>query len=261
MTVFIIAEAGVNHNGSIELAKKLIDVAKKANVDAVKFQTFKTEKIIGKFADKAEYQKENTGNSETQFEMVKKLELSYEEFKELRNYCNEKGIIFLSTPDDDDSLEFLVNLGVDMIKIGSTEVTNLPYLKKIAQKNIPIILSTGMSTLGEVEKALNAIYDEGNKNVTLLHCTTDYPTSYEDINLRAMETLRNAFKTNIGYSDHTLGNEAAVAAVALGAKIIEKHFTLDKNLEGPDHKASLDPQELEKFVETIRTQKNYWVMG
>lgn len=252
MSVFIIAEAGVNHNGDINLAKKLIEAAKEANVDAVKFQTFKTEKIVGKFADMAEYQKENLEKKESQYEMIKKLELSYEAFKELKQYCDENNIMFLSTPDDEDSLDFLVDLKVPMIKIGSTEVTNLDYLKKIARKSLPIILSTGMSTLGETETALDIIYKEGNKNVTLLHATTDYPTQYEDVNLKAMSTLKSAFNVPVGYSDHTLGYEAAVAAVTMGAVVVEKHFTLDKNMEGPDHKASLEPQQLKEFVKKIR---------
>lgn len=252
MGVYILAEAGVNHNGDIELAKKLIDVAKEANVDAVKFQTFITEKIVGKFAEQAEYQKENTGKSESQYDMVKKLELSFEDFKELKRYCEEKGVVFTSTPDEVESLDFLVNLGVPFIKVGSTEVTNLKYLREIAKRNLPIVLSTGMSTIGEVESALNVIYEEGNKDVTLLHATTDYPTMAEDVNLRAMVTLRDAFKVDVGYSDHTLGNEAAIAATTLGATIIEKHFTLDKSMEGPDHKASMDPEELKNFVKAIR---------
>ncbi|SHH20288.1 N-acetylneuraminate synthase [Tepidibacter thalassicus] len=252
MSVFIIAEAGVNHNGKIELAYKLIDKAVEAGCDAVKFQTFKTEKIIGKKADKAQYQKENTGHEESQFEMVKKLELSYDDFTKLKKYCESKNIMFLSTPDDIDSLNFLCDLGVSYIKVGSTEVTNIDYLKEIAKKQIPIILSTGMSTLGEVEKALDAIYSQANRNVTLLHATTDYPTNYEDVNLNAMVTLKNAFKVDVGYSDHTLGYEAAIAAVTLGAVIIEKHFTLDKNMQGPDHKASLNPFELKEFVKSIR---------
>ncbi|MHC1682468.1 MAG: N-acetylneuraminate synthase [Clostridiaceae bacterium] len=252
MSVFIIAEAGVNHNGDINLAKKLIDAAKEANVDAIKFQTFKTEKIVGKFADMAEYQKENLETGESQYEMIKRLELSYESFKELKQYCDEKNILFLSTPDDEESLDFLVNLKVPIIKIGSTEVTNLSYLRKIARKKLPIILSTGMSYLGEVEMALKTIYDEGLKDVTLLHATTDYPTQYTDVNLRAILTLKNAFNVKVGYSDHTLGFEAAISAVAMGAEIIEKHFTLNKNMEGPDHKASLEPQELKEFVTKIR---------
>ena len=252
MPVFIIAEAGVNHNGDTNLAKKLIDIAKDANVDAIKFQTFKTEKIVGKFAEMAEYQRENLKTQESQYEMIKKLELSYKEFKELKQYCDEKNIMFLSTPDDEDSLEFLVDLKVPMIKIGSTEVTNLTYLQKIAQKNLPIVLSTGMSNLGEVEAALKVICKEGNLDVTLLHATTDYPTQYEDVNLKAMCTLKKAFGVPVGYSDHTLGYEAAIAAVTMGAIVIEKHFTLDKNMEGPDHKASLNPEELKEFVVKIR---------
>lgn len=252
MAVFIIGEAGVNHNGKIELAYALIDKAIEAGVDAVKFQTFKTEKIIGKRAEKAAYQKENTGQAESQFDMVKKLELSYGDFENLKKYCDSKKIMFLSTPDDLDSLQFLCDLGVEYIKIGSTEVTNLAYLKEIAKKQIPIILSTGMSTLGEVEKALETIYGEGNHQVTLLHATTDYPTNYRDVNLKAMITMREAFKVNVGYSDHTLGCEAAIAAVSLGATIVEKHFTLDKFMEGPDHIASLDPEELKSFVTSIR---------
>jgi len=252
MGVYIIAEAGVNHNGDINIAKRLIDTAVDAGVDAVKFQTFKTEKIVGKFANKATYQIENTGEEESQFEMVKKLELSYEAFRELKEYCDKKGITFISTPDESDSLDFLAELGVPLIKIGSTEVTNLKFLKQIARKQLPIILSTGMSTLGEVENALKAIYCEGNHNITIMHVTTDYPTMPEDVNLRAMITMRDAFKVPVGYSDHTLGNEAAVAAVALGAVTIEKHFTLDKNMEGPDHKASLNPEELNIFVKAVR---------
>lgn len=252
MSVYIIAEAGVNHNGDINIAKKLIAEAKEAGVDAVKFQTFKTEKIIGKFANKAKYQVENTGEEESQFEMVKKLELSYEAFRELECYCKEKEITFISTPDETDSLDFLVDIKVPLIKVGSTEVTNLKFLKQIARKQLPVILSTGMSTLGEVEEALKAIYSEGNYKVTIMHATTDYPTAPEDVNLRAMVTMREAFKVPVGYSDHTQGNEAAVAAVALGAVVLEKHFTLDKNMEGPDHKASLNPEELKSFVKAVR---------
>jgi N,N'-diacetyllegionaminate synthase len=252
MAVFIIAEAGVNHNGDINLAKKLIDAAKEAKVDAVKFQTFKTEKIVGKYAQKAEYQNENTKTEESQFDMIKKLELSFSDFIQLKEYCEQKDILFLSTPDDDDSLDFLVDLKIPLIKVGSTEITNIQYLRKIADKRLPIILSTGMSNIGEVEMALNTIYSQGNRNVTLLHATTDYPTDYKDVNLKAMITLRETFKVSVGYSDHTLGTEAAVAAVTLGAEIIEKHFTLNKDMEGPDHKASLEPDELREFVKAIR---------
>lgn len=253
MSVFIIAEAGVNHNGDLNLAYKMVDKAKEAGVDCIKFQTFKTEKIISKNTEMADYQKENTSNNESQYDMVKKLELSYEDFRKIKNYCEQKEIIFLSTPDEKESLDFLVDeLKVSTIKVGSGEVTNYLYLKEIAKKNKEIILSTGMSTLGEVEKALEIIREYNNKKVILLHCTTNYPCPMEEVNLKAMLTLKEAFKTEIGYSDHTLGTEVAIAAVAMGAKVIEKHFTLDKNMEGPDHKASLDPKELKIMVEQIR---------
>jgi len=252
--VFIIAEAGVNHNGDINLAYKLVDVAKEAGVDAIKFQTFKTEKIISKYADMASYQKKNLKTNESQYEMVKKLELSYKEFKKLKNYCDEIKIMFLSTPDEERSLDFLVDeLNMPFIKIGSGEVTNLPYLRKIAAKNKPLIMSTGMANLGEVEGAINTIRLVNSKaKISLLHCTTNYPTPYEGVNLKAMQTLAAAFKLPVGYSDHTLGIEVPIAAVAMGAKIIEKHFTLDKNMKGPDHKASLEPDELKKMVVSIR---------
>ena len=253
MSVFIIAEAGVNHNGNINLAYKMVDEAKKAGVDCIKFQTFKTEKIITKNTKKAEYQEKNTENKETQYEMIKKLELTYDEFRKLKKYCKEKEIIFLSTPDEEESLNSLMDeLNMEMVKIGSGEITNYIYLEKIAQKNKPIILSTGMSTLGEVEKALEIIRKYNNQKITLLHCTTNYPCPIEEVNLNAMLTLKEAFKLDIGYSDHTLGIEISIAATALGATVIEKHFTLDKNLDGPDHKASLDPLELTKMVEAIR---------
>jgi len=252
--VFIIAEAGVNHNGDKKLAYKLIDAAKEAGVDAIKFQTFKTEKILTKNVDMANYQKNNTGKFESQFEMIKKLELSYKDFKDLKAYCDEIGILFLSTPDEEESLNFLCDeLNISYIKVGSGEINNFPFLKMIAKKNKPIIMSTGMATLSEVEKALNVIY-EVNKNaeIYLLHCTTNYPTPFEEVNLRAMLTLKEAFKLPVGYSDHTLGIEIPIAAVAMGAQIIEKHFTLDKNLPGPDHKASLEPNELKEMVRAIR---------
>lgn len=251
--IFIIAEAGVNHNGNINLAYKMVDEAKKAGADCIKFQTFKTEKIIYKEAKKAEYQKKNTDNKETQYEMVKKLELTYDEFEKLKKYCEEKEIMFLSTPDEEESLNFLIDeLNMEIVKIGSGEITNYIYLEKIAQKNKPIILSTGMSTLGEVEKSLEIIRKYNNQKITLLHCTTNYPCPVEEVNLKAMLTLKEAFKLDIGYSDHTLGIEIPIAATALGATVIEKHFTLDKNLDGPDHKASLEPLELAKMVEAIR---------
>lgn len=251
--VFIIAEAGVNHNGSVELAYKLIDAAKEAGVDAVKFQTFKTEKIISKSTMMADYQEDNTGKTETQFDMVKRLELSYEEFRELQKYCNKIGIMFLSTPDEEESLDFLSDeLKLPYLKIGSGEVTNFPFLIEIAKKNKPIIISTGMATLGEVEKAINCIREHNDKEMWVLHCTTNYPCPYEEVNLNAMNTIKEALKVRVGYSDHTLGMEISIAAVALGAEIIEKHFTIDNDLEGPDHKASLNPKELKEMVKLIR---------
>ena len=252
--VFIIAEAGVNHNGDVKLAYKLVDFAKEAEVDAIKFQTFKTEKVISKYAAMASYQKKNLGTNESQYEMVKKLEISYKEFKKLKDYCDEIKIMFLSTPDEEYSLNFLVDeLNISFVKIGSGEVTNLPYLRKIAAKNKPIIMSTGMANLGEVEEAINTIREVNFKvQISLLHCTTNYPTPYEEVNLKAMQTLAAAFKLPVGYSDHTLGIEVPIAAVAMGAKIIEKHFTLDNKLPGPDHKASLEPDELKEMVKAIR---------
>jgi len=253
-SAFIIAEAGVNHNGSLELALKLVDAAVEVGANAIKFQTFKTEKVLSKNADKATYQKESTAENETQFEMIKKLELSYNDFKKIKRYCEEKGIMFLSTPDEEESLDFLCDtIEVPYIKIGSGEVTNYPFLKYIASKNKPVILSTGMSTIGEVEKAVNTMYSVNESlEIALLHCTTNYPTPYEEVNLRAMLTLKEAFKLPVGYSDHTLGIEVPVAAVALGANIIEKHLTLDKKLPGPDHKASMEPREFKRMVEAIR---------
>lgn len=253
MGVYIIAEAGVNHNGNLELAKELCRVAKECGVDAVKFQTWKTENIVTGSVDLATYQEKNiAGSSESQFQMLKKLELKYEDFIELKNYCDSIGIRFLSTPDDEESLDFLVSLKLDLLKIGSGEVTNLPYLRKIGTKKLPVVLSTGMSTLGDVERAYFTLKDAGAGNVTLLHCTTNYPCPMEEVNLNAMDTLREAFKCDVGYSDHTLGIEVPVAAVAKGAKVIEKHFTLDKNMPGPDHKASLNPLELKSMVNSIR---------
>lgn len=255
---FIIAEAGVNHNGDINLAYKLIDAAYEAGVDAVKFQTFKTEKILSESTEKASYQKKNTGEEESQYNMIKKLEISYNDFSELKNYCDEKGIMFLSTPDEEESLDFLADeLKVPYLKIGSGEVTNIPFLKAFARKNIPIILSTGMSDIAEVSCALDAIYSEGfNKDIWLLHCTTNYPCPYNEVNLNAMITLKNTFKVRVGYSDHTLGTDIPVAAVAMGAEIIEKHFTIDKSLPGPDHKASLTPDELKAMTKSIRNIEN-----
>lgn len=249
---FVIAEAGVNHNGNFENAKKMIDVAKKSGVDAVKFQTFKAEKVVSKFAEKAEYQKNNTGNSESQLEMIKKLELSFSDFKELKEYSEKQGILFLSTPFDFESIEFLEDLGMEIWKIPSGEITNLPYLEKIAKIGKKIIMSTGMCELSEIEEALKVLKEAGAKDISILHCNTEYPTPMKDVNLLAMLGLKEKFKVDIGYSDHTLGIEVPISAVALGAQIIEKHFTLDKSMEGPDHIASLNPQELEEMVKAIR---------
>lgn len=250
--VYIIAEAGVNHNGDINLAYKLIDVAVEAGADAVKFQTFKAKNLVSKYTDMATYQKNNMGHDSEQLKMLEKLELKFEDFIKLKKYCDEKEIDFLSSPFDFESIDFLEEL-VPYYKIPSGEIINFPYLKKIAEKRKPIIMSTGMATLSEIEKALNVIY-EVNKyaEVYLLHCTTNYPTPFEEVNLRAMLTLKEAFKLPVGYSDHTLGIEVPIAAVAIGAQIIEKHFTLDKNLPGPDHKASLEPDELKEMVRAIR---------
>ena len=249
--VFIIAEAGVNHNGSVKLAKKLIDTAKDAGADAVKFQTFKAENVVVKDAQKAEYQKETTGKG-NQYEMIKSLELSEEDFRALADYTRKKDILFLSSPFDKESVDLLDELGMPAFKIGSGEITNFPLLRYIAKKGKPIILSTGMSTLGEVDEALNVIKGEGVVDVILLHCVSNYPAKIEDVNLRAMKTLKQAFKIPVGFSDHTLGITASIAAVALGVCIIEKHFTLDRNLPGPDHRASLEPDELKEMVKTIR---------
>ena len=253
MGVYIIAEAGVNHNGDIQLAKKLCDVAKDAGVDAVKFQTWKTENIVTQEAPLAAYQEQNiSSKGDSQFEMLKKLELSYDDFVELQNYCETIGVRFLSTPDDEESLEFLSGLNLDFIKIGSGEVNNIPYLRKIGAKKQPVILSTGMSFLGDIERAYNILLESGASSVKLLHCTSNYPCPMNEVNLNAMLTLKAAFKCEVGYSDHTLGIEVPIAAVALGATIIEKHFTLDKNMDGPDHKASLNPEELKEMVQSIR---------
>ena len=252
--VFIIAEAGVNHNGSIKLAKKLIDVACKAGVDAVKFQTFKAENLVSKNAQKAEYQKQTTDSEESQFDMIKKLELDVETHKELISYCNSQNIMFLSTPFDRESIELLNNLGLEIFKIPSGEITNLPYLRHIGKLNKKVILSTGMADIGEIEDALDILIGAGTKkkNITVLHANTMYPTPMKDVNLKAMVTIGNAFDVAFGYSDHTLGIEVDIAAVAMGASVIEKHFTLDKTMDGPDHKASLEPDELEAMVKAIR---------
>ena len=252
--VFIIAEAGVNHNGSTELAKKLIDVAVHSGADAVKFQTFKAENLVSKKAQKAEYQKQTTDSKESQFEMIKKLELDVDTHQALMAYCAEKNILFLSTPFDHDSINLLNKLELDIFKIPSGEITNSPYLKQIGALNKQVILSTGMANLGEIEAALAVLVSAGTqrKRITVLHANTMYPTPMEDVNLKAMQTIGQAFDIAYGYSDHTLGIEVDIAAVAMGASVIEKHFTLDKTMEGPDHKASLEPDELKAMVKAIR---------
>lgn len=253
-STFIIAEAGVNHNGDIKLAKQLIDAAVDAGVDAVKFQTWKTELLVTECAEMADYQKQNTQQDESQFQMLKRLELSYDNFSELKAYCDSLNIMFMSTPDEEQSATFLDSLQ-DIFKIGSGELTNTPFLRHIAKLGKPVIISTGMAYLSEVEHALSVLTEAGLMlaDITVLHATTDYPTSPEDVNLLAMQTIKNAFPgVKVGYSDHTLGIEVPVASVALGACVVEKHFTLDKSMLGPDHKASLDPSELIAMVIAIR---------
>ncbi len=253
--VLIIAEAGVNHNGSLDIAKQLIDKAVEAGVDIIKFQTFKSEKLVSKAAKQAEYQRRNIGKKdESQLAMLKKLELSPSAHKELMDYCREKGIRFFSTAFDMDSIEYLHSLNLGLWKIPSGEITNYPYLRKIAQYHEPIILSTGMCELSDIEATLKVLVGFGVKKeqITILHCNTEYPTPYSDVNLRAMLEIRDRFGVQVGYSDHTQGIEVPIAAVALGASVIEKHFTLDKNMEGPDHKASLEPDELKAMVCAIR---------
>lgn len=251
MSVYIIAEAGVNHNGSFELACKLVDAAKEAGADCIKFQTFKSENLVSRSAKKAEYQKKTTGDSSQQ-DMLKKLELSFDEFLQLKSYCEKVGICFLSTPFDFDSIDFLNLIDMPFWKIPSGEVTNLPYLLELAKTGKPIVMSTGMCTLQEIRGAIDVLQANGAKEIKLLHCNTEYPTPFEDVNLKAMQTMRDKFQMEVGYSDHTKGIEVPIAAVALGATIIEKHFTLDRNMEGPDHKASLEPQELAEMVCCIR---------
>lgn len=253
--VFIIAEAGVNHNGDIELAKQLIDVAADAGADAIKFQTFKTENIVASTHAKADYQKKAGNPEESQAKMLKKLELTWDAFRELNLYTKQKGIQFLSTAFDKDSTNFLEDLNVPLHKIPSGEITNLPYLRYLGGLGKPIIISTGMASLGEIEEALTILYNSGVKtdDITILHCNTEYPTPFSDVNLKAMLTIRSAFPgIQIGYSDHTLGTEVSIAAVAMGATIIEKHFTLDCNMDGPDHQSSLEPNQLKHMINAIR---------
>ncbi|MEG1888549.1 MAG: N-acetylneuraminate synthase [Lachnospiraceae bacterium] len=256
MGIIIIAEAGVNHNGSIDTARELIDAAKSAGADYIKFQTFIPKKLVSEQAEKAGYQKKRTGSQETQLQMLGKLALTFFEFSELEEYCQEKQIGFLSTPFDLDSIDFLDQLGMDFWKLPSGEITNLPYLEKIAKTKKPIVMSTGMCTLEEVEQALMVFrggkgYKRRDK-ITILQCNTEYPTPYEDVNLKAMIQMQKRFHCPVGYSDHTLGLAIPIAAVALGAVVIEKHFTLSREMEGPDHAASLEPRELEEMIRSIR---------
>ena len=254
MSVFIIAEAGVNHNGSLDLAKRLADVAVDAGADAVKFQTFKTENLVSRNAKKADYQKETTDTSESQFDMIKKLELDMDIHQKLIDHCQENNIMFLSTPFDNDSVNLLSDLGLQIFKIPSGEITNLPYLRHIGSLDKQVILSTGMSNIQEVEDALTILVGAGTlkENITVLHANTMYPTPMEDVNLNAMLTMQRELGVAVGYSDHTLGIEVDIAAVAMGASVIEKHFTLDKTMDGPDHQASLEPKELKAMVSAIR---------
>ena len=250
-SVYIIAEAGVNHNGDINLALELANFAKKSGADCIKFQTFIAENLVTKNAIKADYQKLSTDESQSQLEMLKGLELSKKDFAQIKKYCEEIRIDFLSTPFDLDSIHFLCDLGIKQWKIPSGEITNLPYLIKIASTKLPVILSTGMSTLEEVEEAVIILKKYGTEKLTLLHCTTEYPTPYVDVNLKAMMTMHRKFNLPVGYSDHTMGIEIPIAAVAMGATIIEKHFTLDRNMDGPDQKASLEPDELKTMISAI----------
>lgn len=251
--VYIIAEAGVNHNGRLDLALQLCNAAKDAGADAVKFQTWKTEKIVTRNAELAVYQENNISDkTKSQFKMLKELELSYDNFEVVKNHCDEIGIQFLSTPDEIDSLDFLCNFNLPFIKLGSGDVTNIPFLRLVGSRHIDVVLSTGMSYLGDVEIAYRTLIEAGAKSVSLLHCITNYPCPMHEVNLRAIQTLKDAFHCSVGYSDHTMGVEVPVAAVAMGAEIIEKHFTLDKEMDGPDHKASLNPEELKQMVVAIR---------
>ena len=255
MSVLIIAEAGVNHNGSIEIAKKLVDAAVEAGVDIIKFQTFKTEKLVSKTAKQAEYQKKNIGNgNDSQYEMLKKLELSEKNHEELIAYCKEKGIRFWSTAFDFESMDYLHSLGLGLWKIPSGEITNYPFIRKIASYGEDVIMSTGMCEINDIQNAMDVLlrYGVRKEQITLLHCNTQYPTPYQDVNLKAMASIMHEFDIQVGYSDHTQGIEVPIAAVALGATVIEKHFTIDRNLPGPDHKASLEPHELKAMVSGIR---------
>lgn len=253
----IIAEAGVNHNGNLDIALKLCDEAKKVGADVVKFQTWKTEKIITQSVAQADYQITNTKIKESQFDMLKRLELSYDDFRKIKEHCDKIGIVFASTADDEKSLDFLVELGIPFIKIGSGDVGNIPFLRYIGSKNLPIIMSTGMSNLADVDVSINALRQGGAQDISILHCTTNYPCPYAEVNLKAMLTLKEAFHLPVGYSDHTIGNAVAISAVTLGACVIEKHFTLDHNMTGPDHLASTEPQEFAELVKAIRQVESY----
>lgn len=248
----IIAEAGVNHNGKLDLALKLCDEAKKCGADVVKFQTWKTENLITRNVAQADYQAKNTGKKESQFDMLKRLELSYDDFRKIKAYCDEIGIVFASTADEIESLDFLIDLGIPFIKVASGDIGNVSFLRYIGGKGLPVILSTGMSSLADVDISIRALKEGGATDISILHCTTNYPCPYEDVNLKAMITLENAFHLPVGYSDHTVGRDVAVSAVALGATIIEKHFTLDCNMEGPDHAASTDPVGFSELVNAVR---------
>lgn len=248
----IIAEAGVNHNGSLELALKLCDAAKEAGADVIKFQTYRTEDLITRHVDKASYQKENTGAEESQYEMLKRLELPYEDFRTIKEYCDRIGIIFCSTAHEIESFRMLLTLGMPFAKVPSGDVGNVSFLRAVGKSGLPVILSTGMSDMEDIRISVDALKEGGAEDITLLHCTTSYPCRYEDVNLRAMLTIREEFGIPVGYSDHTPDCTVAIAAVAMGACVIEKHFTLDKNMEGPDHRASLDPSELKELVDCIR---------
>ena len=250
---FVIAEAGVNHNGSLEMARRLVDVAAQSGADVVKFQTFTAERLALPDAPKAEYQLQTTDVAESQFDMLKRLELPLEAYEQLMAYCQERNILFMSSPFDEESADLLACLGMAAFKIPSGELTNLPLLSHVARKGKPMIVSTGMASLGEVEKAVRTIEEAGNREFVLLHCVSNYPADPADVNLRAMQTMAAAFGMPVGYSDHTLGIELPIAAVALGACVIEKHFTLDRNLPGPDHRASLEPDELVAMVKDVRT--------
>ena len=252
----IIAEAGVNHNGSLETAMKMIDAAVEAEADYIKFQTFHTEALVTALCEAADYQKENAG-ANSQEEMLKNLELGYNDFRDLKNYCDKKGIGFLSTAFDEDSIDFIASLHPDYMKVPSGELTNLPFLRKMASTGIPVIISTGMATPEEIAKALAPFRKAGYEanDIVLLHCTTQYPTPMEDVNLLAMKTVSDSFGLRSGYSDHTLGIEIPIAAASLGASVIEKHFTLSREMEGPDHKASLEPEELAAMVKAVKNIK------